>query len=324
MRALRRFFVAAVAALTLACTPVVGAAQPAHADVANTPSVPWTGDNPYEFALGDSVLQQCGEGFGMGWRSLGFIGWPGATTRHMRERLTIQTEGWSWTTEPSNAEERLWFRDAGSLVIALGTNDVKELTVAEFAANIDWFMEQSRGRPVRWFDIHNPPFQAQVDIFNAALYAAADRWSNLKIMPWDRFTRDNPSVLTSDQVHVATAEFGCKGARDRLIQFAAPAVPGETEPTGFWYDDPRRTGPVALNGWGAGNRRPEIVAVNVRADFAHVGRWPVSNPTADIWARDASGRAFGLTLPSTYRGRLICLDLVDSADQFSSLGCRAV
>ncbi len=49
----------------------------------------------------------------MGWRSLGYIAWPGANTRHMRERLTIRTEGWSWSTESSNAEERLWFRDAG-------------------------------------------------------------------------------------------------------------------------------------------------------------------------------------------------------------------
>jgi hypothetical protein len=315
-----------VAAMAMVVAIVLGvfAASPTPARAGERPTVTWTGTNPYGFALGDSVLQQCGEGFGMGWRSLGFVGWPGANTRHMRERLTIATEGWSWTTERSNAEERQWFRDAGFLVIALGTNDVKELTAAQFRDNVNWFMSQSRGRPVAWFDIHNPPFQTAVDAFNAELRAATDRWPNLKVIPWDRFVRENPSVVTSDQVHVATAAFGCEQARNRLVQFAAPHVPGRTAPLGYWYEDWSRSGPVRLNGWGAGNvnSREAVIAVNIRSDGGHVARFPVSAPTSDIWAQTASGRAFSVTLTENFRGHHVCLDLVDAAGQFTSLGCR--
>lgn len=290
----------------------------------NVPRIPWTGTNPYGFAIGDSVLRDCGPEFGMGWRSLGFIGWPGSDTRAMRARLESGTEGWDWTTEPSNAEERVWFRDAGWLVIGLGTIDVKSMGADEFRGNVDWFLGQSRGRPVLWFNIVNPPFQAQVDAFNAVLYEATTRWPNLKVMDWARWVQLNPGSLI-DGVHVATS-YGCTEGRDRLIRHAAPDVPGETAPRGYWYEDRSTTGPVRLNGWGATNApdRRGRLEVNVRADWAHVGRWPVDKPTSDLWAQTASGRGFGIEIDPGFRGRLLCLDLVDAAGQFTALGCRRV
>ncbi len=130
--------------------------------------------------------------------------------------------------------------------------------------------------------------------------------------------------LTADLVHVATYEFGCQQARNRLIQHAAPDVPGATAPRGWWYEDASRSGPIGLNGWGAGNvhSREAVIAVNIRSDGAHVARFPVSASTADIWAQAASGRGFSVSLTSNFRGHTICLDLVDAAGQFTSLGCR--
>jgi hypothetical protein len=319
-------------ALTLLLCSVLAVAgtavRPDHAAAGEAPGVPWQGTNPYMFAVGDSLLAQCGEDFGMGWRSLGFIGWDGATSGGMRARLDGTGQGWpaSSVTESSVQEERLWFRDAGSLVIALGINDVKFVTVAEWRDNIDWFMTQARGRPVQWFTLHNPFFQANVDLFNAELRLATDRWPNLKLMDWERYARANPSVTLSDKVHLATYREGCQLARNRLIQHAAPAVPGQTKPTGFWYVDSQKTGPVRLNGWGAAYAPSPAagVSVNVRLDWRHFARLPVNGATGDIWAQTASGRAFSHALGAEYRGHTVCLDLVDQLNQFTHLGCRVV
>ncbi|SOD93814.1 hypothetical protein [Blastococcus haudaquaticus] len=302
--------------------------RPDRAEAGDAPQIAWEGNNPYIFAVGDSVLAQCGQQFGMGWRSLGFIGWGGATASDMRGRLDGTGSGWpaDSVTESSVQEERLWFRDAGSLVIALGINDVKFVTVAEWRDNVDWFMTQARGRPVQWFTIHNPPFQANVDLFNAELRLATDRWPNLKLMDWERYASAHPEVTISDRVHLAYYREGCELARNRLIQHAAPAVPGKTSPTGFWYVDSRTTGRVALNGWGAAYAPTPAhgVQVNVRVDWRHFARLPVDRPTGDIWANAASAQAFGHSLGAEYRGHAVCLDLVDQRGQFAHLGCRIV
>ncbi|RFU21717.1 SGNH/GDSL hydrolase family protein [Geodermatophilus marinus] len=317
--------VVVLCALALSGLAAVRAAPAAAGDL---PRVAWQGANPYVFAIGDSLLEQCRQDFGMGWRSLGYIAWPGATAGDMRGRLDGTGSGWPrWTvTESSVEEERLWFRDAGSLVLALGTNDVKFVSVAEWRDNVDWFMQQSRGRPVQWFTIHNPPHQGMVDAFNLELRLATDRWPNLKLIDWEAFSRADPGVLLSDGVHLATYREGCQMARNRLIQTGAPAVPGSTAPVGWWYEDTRRTGPVRLDGWGAGRvPHPQApVAVNVRVDWRHHARVPVDRPSADIWAQTASGRAFSHTIGAEHRGRVVCLDLVDSRGQFTALGCRWV
>jgi hypothetical protein len=313
--------VLALCALTL----VAGLLVPGRASASDTPRIAWQGTNPYVFAVGDSILQQCGEEFGMGWRSLGFIGWPGATSEDMRGRLDGTGSGWPkyTVTESSVKEERQWFRDAGSLVIALGTNDVKSMSLARWRANITWFMQQARGRPVQWFTVHNPQHQAPVDLFNAELRQATDRWPNLKLMDWEAYAQEHRGVLLSDKVHLANWR-GCVEVRDRMIQFAAPAEPGHTAPTGYWYESTARSGPVVLNGWAAAFRPTPgtPVSVNVRIDWKHHTRFAATGRTTDFWARTASGRGFSSTLPARYRGHTVCLDLVDGAGQFAPLGCR--
>lgn len=75
---------------------------------------------------------------------------------------------WPFTTEPSHAEELAGFRDAGSWVVGLGTNDVRRLSAGRFAAHVEWFLEQAGGRPVLWFTIHHPSYPSQVAAFNWA------------------------------------------------------------------------------------------------------------------------------------------------------------
>lgn len=309
-------FLAAIAA-TLVITPGVAKAD--------APTIPWTGTNPYVFAVGDSIVQQCGEKFGMDWRSLGFVGWPGADSNMMKERLTSGKEGYPFTTESSSAEERQWFRDAGALVVGLGTNDVKVMTAEQFRANIDWFMGQARNRPVEWFTIHNPPFKAQSDAFNAELRAATVRYPNLQLLDWDKVVDQNPSIVLSDGVHVATSD-GCDNYRNKLIQIGAPDEPGKETAKGYWYYDARTTGTVYLNGWGAGNdnNRTAPLWVNVRSNYQHVERFPITGSTGDVWAQAASGRAFSIALPEKYRGTIISVDLVDSTGRFTYLGDRKV
>lgn len=178
---------------------------------------------------------------------------------------------------------------------------------------------------MQWFTIHNPPFQAAVDLFNGELRQATERWPNLRLMDWERYAVANPGVTQSDQVHLATYD-GCLRARNRLIQHAAPAVPGDTAPTGHWYADALRTGPVALNGWGAAYAPTPAagVSVNVRVDWRHLTRFAVTAPSTDLWAQSASGTGFTHQLGAEHRGRLVCLDLVDRLGQFTSLGCRVV
>jgi hypothetical protein len=187
--------------------------------------------NPHVFGVGDSLLQQCGQVFGMGWRSVGFAAWPGATSADLIGRLDGSGSGWpDWTvTENSLQEERNWFHEAGSLVISLGTNDVKELTVEQWRANIDWFLMQAHGRPVLWFTIHNPVFPAAAQLFNDELRAAAERAPNLTLLDWDGWAQAHPGALLPDQVHLATFDDGCRQGQNQLIQRAAPEYPNTVE-----------------------------------------------------------------------------------------------
>jgi hypothetical protein len=311
----------------LAATLVtVGVATPARAG--DVPTIAWTGGNAYVWGMGDSLFEQCRENLGLGWRSLGMVGWPGATSTDMRNRMSSTSENWPWITEASHAEELVWFRDAGAWLIGLGTNDARVGTpVEQFRANIDWFMQKSGGRPVEWFDIHNPPYQAHADRLNAELRAATDRWPNLKILPWHAWALQNPSALLSDQVHVATYEYGCQQGRHKLAFLGMPDEPGKTAPDGYLYGiTPRPDGQLRLNGWGAPNVPNKLgtLQVNLRSDYQHVGRWPVQNATTDLYAQAASGRGFDFLIDPGFRNHLLCVDLVDSAGQFTSLGCLTV
>lgn len=297
---------------------------------ADYPERAWQGTNDYIWGMGDSVFQQCGEDFGVGWRSLGFIGWPGATTTMMRERLQggpIPAD-MQWTvTEPSRQDEYTWFRDAGQLVIALGVNDSKVMTKAQYRAEIDWFMEQSRDgiRPVIWINSHDATNPARVKPFNDALNEAANYYSMLKVVDWDKFATDNPQYTRGDGVHLADGP-ACD-AREALIRNAVAGVVNDTKPRGYWYGTQMVGNEFIFNGWGSAWTNPwwDRPEVNVRVNYQHYGRWPVTGArNDDPWAQGANGWTWSFKMARWGGTKTVCLDLVDSQGRFTALGCRTV
>lgn len=296
--------------------------------ITNIPTIPWVGTNAYVMALGDSLMEQCRKDFGMGTRARGFIGWPGASSTDMRQRLTSTAEGWGFTTEVSNYEERRRFVEAGAWVLGLGTNDCwKGTTDAQWIDNIEWFMRQAAGRPVCWFDIkQSGDLVARAAQLGHFLYDATTRHGNLKIIPWGEWALENPSALLPDGVHVATYEYGCQLGRNRLIQHAVPDAPGVISDRGYWYPHSSVAGQsIVLTGWGASaGRRTDVIQVNLRVDWKHVGRWPVNETSDDVFAKAASGRGWRIGLGPEWRGKLAAVDLVDANGTFTSLGSRVL
>jgi uncharacterized protein with LGFP repeats len=118
---------------------------------------------------------------------------------------------------------------------------VRLLTEAQFRANVEWFIQQSRGRPVTWLDIHDPYYPEQVARFNAVLRDAAARWQNLRILDWRGHVAAHPHVLATDGVHIRDFDGGCRDGRLRLIQEAAPSVAGDPA-----FDGPGTEPPVVV------------------------------------------------------------------------------
>jgi uncharacterized protein with LGFP repeats len=204
----------------------------------------WTASGSGVFGLGDSLFAQCGESLGVGSRSRGMIGWVGGTTEGMRQRLTSSADNWPYLTEPSHAAERATFRDAPTLVLGLGTNDVRgSVSSSRFRGNVDWFVQQAAGRPVLWFNIVNPAFQTRVNTFNGILADAARRWPNLRILDWAGYVRDHPDAVMDDGVHLASYA-DCRDGRFALIRAAAPPVSGHPTPDPDWEDPPPQEPPA--------------------------------------------------------------------------------
>ncbi|GAA4739768.1 hypothetical protein GCM10023328_21040 [Modestobacter marinus] len=212
-----------VLTLTTATLSVVGGTALAPTAQA---AATWTSTKATVFGMGDSLFAQCGDTLGLGARSLGMVGWWGGTSQDMRNRMTSTAEDWPYTSERSHAEELADFRQAGSWVVGLGTNDVVVSTAAQFRANVEWFMQQSQGRPVQWFNIHHPQYAAKADAYNAVLNDAATRWPNLRILDWHGHATTHPRVIAGDQLHIADHAAGCDNGRFRLIQSSVPQVSG--------------------------------------------------------------------------------------------------
>ena len=230
--------VAAVLSLLCVLAGTTSTATPARAAATS-----WTASGPGVFGLGDSLILQCGESLGVGTRSRGMIGWAGGTTEGMRQRLTSTANGWPYMTEPSHAAELAAFRDAPTLVVGLGTNDVHgSVSAARFRANVDWFMARADGRPVLWFDLHNPAFPSRVAAFNAILADAADRWPNLRILDWTGYLADHPDAVMDDGVHLASYT-ACREGRLALIRASVPPVAGQAADPG-WEDPPPQNPPT--------------------------------------------------------------------------------
>jgi uncharacterized protein with LGFP repeats len=222
-RSAQRLVLAALASLALVGA-VLAVASPAAAD----PS--WTVTNPTVFGLGDSLFWQCGESLGLGDRSLGMIGWNGGTTQDMRDRMSSSTPDWPFMTESSHAEELADFRDAGTWVIGLGSNDIRISDASRFQANVEWFMQQAQGRPVEWFTLYYPAFGAKADQFNAVLQDAALRYSNLRLLDWNGFAAGHPAAIAEDRLHIADYTGGCEDGRFALIRANVPDVVDQPTP----------------------------------------------------------------------------------------------
>ncbi len=218
-------------------------APPAAAEDASTASS-WQAAGPSVFGLGDSLFLQCGPTLGVGSRSVGMIGWAGGTTEGMRRRLSSGVGGWPYMTESSHAEELASFRHASTLVVGLGTNDVRGLvSAARYRANVDWFMERAAGRPVLWFNLVNPEFQSTADTYNGILVRAATRYPNLRILDWAGYVRDHPDAVMDDGVHLSSFT-ACREGRLALVQAAVPPVEGVATPDPAWTDPPPQDPPT--------------------------------------------------------------------------------
>ena len=227
------------AAVTLA----MGTAPALAVDGSSTATA-WAADTPSVFGFGDSLFMQCGGTLGLGTRSLGMIGWGSATSRDMRARLSSTTPDWPYMSESSHAEELADAHDASSWVVGLGTNDVRgTVTPAQYADNVNWFMQQAAGRPVLWFNLYYPAHQARVATFNAILAAAAAQWPNLRILDWNGYATAHPDVLNSDRVHLASFD-ACRLGRFALIQATIPPVTGDDSPHPDWVDPAPQSPPT--------------------------------------------------------------------------------
>jgi hypothetical protein len=197
-------------------------------------SAAWVAATPSVFGVGDSLFMQCGETLGLGGRSLGMVGWPSATSDDLRARMSSNVTDWPWMTEPSHGTELADFRTASTWVIGLGTNDVKRLSPARYRANVDWFLQQAAGRPVLWFNVHNPQYPAETAAFNQILADAAQRWPDLHILDWNGAVVAHPGALSTDGVHLASYQ-ACRDTRFALIQAGIPPVAGQVGGPG-WTD----------------------------------------------------------------------------------------
>ncbi len=336
----RRRRVPALAGLLLAVVvALAGASASAAADDAlrGLPSAPtrsWANDgNPYVFAIGDSVLAGCvlsarqGGGLGLGWRDLGHVAWPGVTTTLMRQRL--QGQG-SWppetVTEDSNALEQVWFHDAGALIVGLGTNDVRHLTLEEYVDNVRWFLEQAHGRPVLWITSHDPVTQDRLDVFNAALRRLAAGAANLKVVEWDALLQQHPEHVRGDGVH--PADGAACAAYEALLDAAVPGVVGDDGPRGWWYGATRSSRFVTLHGWAAAwtSPRTDLPRVAVQVDGRPYTTAVVRAASAggDLYAEAASGRTWGIRLPLSAVGHPVCVQVLDGSGRRRDLGCATV
>ena len=88
------------------------------------------------------------------------------------------------------------------VVIGLGTNDGPSTTLA---TEIDAAVAAANGAPVLWLNVHLPDPVA-TDAVNALLDAATERHPNLLVLDWAAVVADDPSLLTTDRIHLTASE----------------------------------------------------------------------------------------------------------------------
>ncbi|HEY7814748.1 MAG TPA: hypothetical protein VIC62_15995, partial [Nakamurella sp.] len=244
---------------------------PAVSGAIDTSPSTWVADGPSVFGMGDSLFMQCGDSLGVGSRSVGMVGWPSATTDDLRARMSSDLTDWPWMTAPSHAAELADFRTASTWVIGLGTNDVWRLTPARYRANVDWFMQQATGRPVLWFNVHNPKYPDRTAEFNQILAGAAQRWPDLHVLDWNRAVAASPRALSADGIHLASYQ-ACRDTRFALIRAGIPPVAHRAD-SPAWTDPappaPPTPDPVTAEYQRSGGARGPLGRATTALDCTH-------------------------------------------------------
>ncbi len=106
---------------------------------------------------------------------------------------------------------RLW-AVGGTLVVALGTNDLPDPT--EFSSRIDEVMTLAAGRRVIWVTIA----RAGWDGLDRALFLAEARWPDLHVIDWRPFVVARPAIRAADGIHLTLEGYELRA------QFIASAI----------------------------------------------------------------------------------------------------
>ena len=127
--------------------------------------------------------------------------------------VTVEAEVGRGSTTARYVLEALYDPTPSTWVVSLGTNDYDDLALS---ANVDALMaDAGRKRCVLWFDVWRPGSDEGV---NAVLEAAAARYDNLHVVPWNALAAQHPEWFSGADVHPSTEGYTARA------QQAATAV----------------------------------------------------------------------------------------------------
>ncbi len=127
--------------------------------------------------------------------------------------VTVEAEVGRGSTTARYVLDALYAPTPSTWVVSLGTNDYDDLVLS---ANVDALMaDAGRRRCVLWFDVWRPGSDEGV---NAVLEAAAARYDNLHVVPWNALAAQHPEWFSGTDVHPSTEGYAARA------QQAATAV----------------------------------------------------------------------------------------------------
>jgi hypothetical protein len=127
--------------------------------------------------------------------------------------VTVEAEVGRGSTTAVYVLESLDEPTPSTWVVSLGTNDYDDLVLS---TNVDTLMaDAGRKRCVLWFDVWRPGSDEGV---NAVLEAAAVRYDNLHVVPWNGLAAQHPEWFSGTDVHPSTEGYTARA------QQAATAV----------------------------------------------------------------------------------------------------
>lgn len=178
-------------------------------------------------------------------RDGGCFGWSGATTAEMLYMLNGGSFVSGGDGQPDAQYDLRQRMDAASvLVVGLGTNDgtrdptgqtpspwpiktgpggvLTQVPPESFRADIDRLVALSAGKPIYWYTISSEPGDGD---YNREIYAAAQRYPQLHVLPWHQKVIDHPHYVY-DGIHVTDAGRAARWelARDAILGSEYPTV----------------------------------------------------------------------------------------------------